>query len=289
MKSNLLLKLERWTKKEYKRTPKDNLYSQVSAQVKSSYSAEKYSSTSGGYIIENRDWEALVSAPIILSDEKKEIKKLKLNIKKLIQEVIHIPSKLVFSLLDQSYSPLGTYGFWKYEEKWNEETFEFEPEVRINKNGRLIGADDKPLFGFHLEKRKIFKNIIFAKLNKRELERVKKRLCKWNLVSRKEAKFLLLVSPEIWLEAKKIERELSKENKADNVLVSPYLKKLNWAVVLKLPSKPIIFQLRTKPKFWVGKSGEKIIVGSNMRCNAGIGDWKTIIGSFKKEVYDSYF
>lgn len=285
---SLLSKLEKWMKNRYRRTPKDDLYSQVSTQIKSFYSSEKYSSTSGEYIIENRDFEMLSSAQITLLDKKEGIEKLKLDIKKLIQGIVHLPSNLVFSLLDQSYSPLGTYDFWKYKEKWSEETFEFKPEVRINKSGRLVGADGKPLFGFHSEERKIFKNIIFTKLNKRELERAKKRLCRWNSVSEKEAKFLLLVSPELWMKAVKLEKRFPKE-RVDNVLVSVYLEKLNWAVMLYSSSKPIIFQIRTKPKFWVRKIKKNVIVGSNMRCNAGIGSWKIIIGSFKPEIEKEIF
>jgi len=300
LKTYSLSELENWIKKTYKRTPKNKLYLKVANLVRSSNSSERYFSLPDGeYEIENREWNASIICPMSIFENKEEMKTVKAKCKMLIERVTRFPSKLVFSLMDQSYSPIGTEGFWKYEERWNFETFRFEPKVTINKSGRLIGSDGRPLFGFHLgslsEKKpfekKIYKNILFEDLTETNLEKAKKLLLKQNLIPLKELKkqkFLLVVSPEMGLRAIKIERKLRKERNPDDVLWTPYLKRLNWAVILKSPSKPLIFQLRTEPDFDVSVFEEfpqkKIIISSYMRCNAGIGDWETIVGSFKKEV-----
>jgi len=301
-KNNPLLKLENWIRKTYKATPKDKLYLKVANLIKSSNSSERYFSLSEHeYIIENRDWDYYFIVPESAFKDKEEMKVTKIKCKNLIREVIEFPSKLVFSLMDQSYSPLGTDGFWKYSEKWDDETFEFKPRIAINKSGKLIGGDGKPLFGFHFSspRGRIYKNILFTDLTKASLKRAKILLLKQNLIPLKEfkkQKFLLVVSPEIEFKAKEIEHELMKEKHPDDLLVTPYLKKLNWAIILESPAKPLIFQLRSEPDFCVNvkrlfaeEFEKKTVIDSNMRCNAGIGDWKKIVGSFKKEVENEIF
>lgn len=291
-------------KREYKKSRDVCLFPKITTIISSFKLEENYSVLSNfkteNYSIINKDFEISTFIKKEEIKDKKDYKKLRFTAKMIAQETANFQDELVFSLLDQSYSPIGTYGFWKYKEVWDKNSLQFEPEIKINKTGRLIGLDKKPLFGIHINflKKKFYKNILFENLNLQNYRKVRKILLKWNKnIKLSNPQFLLIVKPELELTAREIEKKLKKDEKS-NLLISPYLKNLNWALMLDSLSKPLIFQLRKNPEFELLKDKgtslqetsfqkiTKIILASNMRCNVGINDWKKIIGAFKNDIQE---
>lgn len=313
-------------KREYTKKYKDtkHLISQVATTVVSSRNREDYSSIEyEDYIIDNRDFE--VSATVMEEEPRdteksvkvKELKgernptkisdtvlqkRAKIIAKEIGQVAARFPIELAFSLLDQSYSPLGTYGYWKYREVWQKDLLQFQPETKINKTGRLIGVDDKPLFCTHIDfaEKKLHTNILFEDLNVGSYRKARKLLIKWAKIKKedlKNHKFLLIVKPQLECIARDLEEKKLKKEEVSDLLVTLYLKKLRWALMLDAPVKPLIYQIRKEPEFEAGvledgvlkdnsplKSSAPVtqcVLSSDMRCNIGIGDWKKIIGSFE--------
>ena len=295
-----LISLRKLMEKEYKKSHKSCLFPNVSSIIQSDSIREDYISfdflnSYYSYLVENRDWEAktIVDRKVVENDTKN----LKFQATQIVKETINFQEELVFSLLDQAYSPIGTYGYWKYKEIWNGELLQFLPETKINETGRLIGTDNKPLFCTHFDSsnNKNYRNILFENLNVQTYKKARKLLLGFNKINKKDPKqpeFLLIVNLALQESAIKLENKLKKEEKSELLTVN-YFKKLKWALMIKDIEpyvKPIIFQLREEPIFETTVDlidsfiRKDIILTSNMRCNAAIGNWKKIVGVFGNDV-----
>lgn len=277
-------KLIKQMKKDYDDLYKNCYFPKIATIAQSNEREKRYVYINGEYCITNQDFEITILA------DKKDPKDV---MKEVVKRVVEFQDELVFSLLDQSYSPIGTYGYWKYEEKFNDDMFCFEPSVKINRSGKLIGIDKMPLFSPHIDEiyeniRKTSNNIFFERLTFENYKKARKLLTEWN---RKELEtdhtFLLIVCPDLEQEAKEL-----KKTEEFNLLTCSYLKNLKWALMLETKeSKPLIFQLRQKPEFEIVDNKEtsllssekEILICANMRCNVGIHDWKKIVGYFEKK------